>query len=718
MERLKKIIADTVFVIQVLIAFILVFESIIEVPPFLQAFGRLHPVLLHMPIGLLLVTTILIFIRNYFEGSNLDDLVSFLLHFTALTASFTTIMGILLSLEGTFADDQLWLHKWLGVSLSFLCWFLLMVKGNLKVLKPLALVGVVLLIFTGHFGAGLTHGEDFVFAPLQTDEPRIARVITDSTALFSVVIEPILEGKCYGCHNDKKAKGNLILTSLETILKGGKNGDLWKPNDSEHSLIVERLSLPLDSKEHMPPKDKAQLTEDEIQFISLWIDGGADTNKKLKELTEADTLKKLASVIVPRYQQPEEIKSFYTFDFAAPEKIQKLSTPNRTVFQIARNEPAVQADFYLRQTYQKKYLEELVDVKGQLISLNLSSMPVEDADLKTIAKFNNLEILNLNNTQVKGNGFKELKSLSRLRSLSLSGTNISANSLHDLGPSRNLEEVFLWNTKIAGEELEALKKKFPHIRWEVGYIPDENEILKLNVPMVKNSTRVLKEEEKIVLKHNLPGTVVRYSVDGTDPDSIKSPVYQDPVEIANYSVIKTKAFKEGWQSSDVAEFVFFKKGFRPSKVELLTKPEDRFPGEGGITLINEQKGLPDFYRDPVWMGFRNNDLIAHFIFEESVPTIRSITLSFAKNIRAMYMPPAEMQVWGGPDPQHLELIKKVNPPQPKDYEATRIEGVSIDLPPTNFKYYKIIAKPLAKMPEFRKAKKEKGWLMVDEVFFN
>lgn len=200
MKRLKRIIAETVFVVQILIAFILVFENRIIVPPLLQAFGRIHPVLLHLPIGLLLVAVILIFARRYFEGNALDDLVSFLLYFTALT----TIMGLLLFLEGTFADDQIWLHKWLGVGLSFLCWFLLLVKNNSKVLKALGSAGAVLLVFTGHFGASLTHGEDFVLAPLQTEEQGVTRVITDSSTLFFATIDPILESKCYSCHNNHK----------------------------------------------------------------------------------------------------------------------------------------------------------------------------------------------------------------------------------------------------------------------------------------------------------------------------------------------------------------------------------------------------------------------------------------------------------------------------------------------------------------------------------
>ena len=74
MERLKKIIGDAVFVIQILIVFILIFESRIAAPPLVQAIGRMHPLLLHLPIGLLLVTVILLYTRKYFEGRSLDDL--------------------------------------------------------------------------------------------------------------------------------------------------------------------------------------------------------------------------------------------------------------------------------------------------------------------------------------------------------------------------------------------------------------------------------------------------------------------------------------------------------------------------------------------------------------------------------------------------------------------------------------------------------------------
>ncbi|HET9487559.1 MAG TPA: c-type cytochrome domain-containing protein, partial [Chryseosolibacter sp.] len=683
----------------------------------LQAFGRLHPLLLHLPIGLLVVTMILLFTRSWFEGKSLDDVVSFLLHLTAVTASLTTLMGLLLSLEGTFSADQLGLHKWFGIALSFLCWSLIMVRGNMAVLKPLGLAGAVVLILTGHFGANLTHGEDFVLAPLESEEPRVTRVITDSTALFKATVEPILESKCYGCHNKKKAKGNLIMTSLESIRKGGKNGPLWDPSDAANSLIVERLHLPLDHDDHMPPKDKTQLSDDELNFISMWIDAGADTEKKLKDYTEEDTLMKMASTIIPRYEDLGVDRPQYTFRFASPEKIEKLRGPNRSVFQIAKNEPAIQADFYLRESFDKKYVEELVDVREQLISLNLSRMPVKDTDLSTLSKFPNLEVLNLNNTDIQGDGFKQLASLQKLRSLSVSGTKVTVSALRDIAACKTLKDVYLWNTSIAPDDLAALNKDFPGIRWDTGYKSDVTEVLKLNVPLLKNKSQVLNTDEKIIFKHNLPGTIMRYSVDGTDPDSVNSPVYEEPIAIRNYAVVKTKAYKDGWLSSDVATFIFFRKGFQPDSAALRTKADQKFLGEGVATLIDGNKGLSDFYRHPAWIAFKDNDLVADFSFEKQVPTIRNVTLSFVRNGYTICMPPQEMQVWGGNDPAHLQLIGKVSPPQMDPPGKPVIEGLSMDLPESNYKHYRLVAKPVRKL-KGGNPKKRDVWLMVDEVFFN
>jgi hypothetical protein len=149
----------------------------------------------------------------------------------------------------------------------------------------------------------------------------------------------------------------------------------------------------------------------------------------------------------------------------------------------------------------------------------------------------------------------------------------------------------------------------------------------------------------------------------------------------------------------------------------LSAPESRYEGEGIETLVNGQKGMPDFYRDPAWIGFRNNPLEAEFTFARET-AIKTITISYARNLWAMCMPPREVEVWGGNDRTNMKLIYKGKAVQPDTWVSNRIEGFSFDLSATGFEYYKLIAHPLSRLPEFRKEKKEKGWLMVDEIFFN
>jgi uncharacterized membrane protein len=718
MEVLKKLIVNVVFTVQVLLVFLLVFEQQLELPSWLQSFGRLHPLLLHLPIGLLILTGILLATRKYFENESFDSLISFLLHLTALTTSLTALMGLFLSHEGGYAAAELFWHKWLGVLLSFLCSSLLIIQSRKKFFQPTIAVSLMVLIVTGHLGANLTHGENFVLGPLETIEPKV-RTITDSSSLFDAAIDPVLESKCYSCHNERKAKGGLVLTSLDGIMKGGKDGSLWDAGHAENSLLIKRLLLPLDHKEHMPPQDKQQLSKDETDLLTIWINSGADVKKKLSEISEHDSLKELSSDIIARYVQQHEPSPLYHFAFASPEKMEKLNNPYRSVFQLARHEPALHADYFVRQAFQKTSLEELAEVKEQLVSINLSNMPLEDDDLKLLGPFKNLEVLNLNNTNITARGIVTLKNLSGLKSISLSGTKATVESLQTLATLPNLSRVFIWNTGITRDDVKELQHKFTSITWEVGYVPDSKEILQLSPPLLENENSVLNPGETIKLKASLPGSVIRYSLDGTIPDTLSGTVYEKPLMINGYTVVTAKACRDGWISSTPAEFTFFLKGHQPNKAELIQPPDEKYPGEGAVTLIDYKKGIPDFFKDPTWIAFRNNPMEAVFYFTEPPPTVQSLTISYSKNVGAMTMPPEFIEVWGGRDPQHLVLLKKIKPNQPTDYGVSRTEGIVISIPPSRFPCYKFLAKPLGKLPAFRQAEaKDKGWLMVDEIFFN
>ncbi|MFZ9661534.1 MAG: DUF1553 domain-containing protein, partial [Chitinophagaceae bacterium] len=100
----------------------------------------------------------------------------------------------------------------------------------------------------------------------------------DKEILYSAYeqeIQPILKQKCYSCHSSVKMKGGLRLDKESFILKGGKNGKIFTPNDPTHSKIYTQLLLPIEDDHHMPPEGKKQLTNNEIKTIFRWIANGA-----------------------------------------------------------------------------------------------------------------------------------------------------------------------------------------------------------------------------------------------------------------------------------------------------------------------------------------------------------------------------------------------------------------------------------------------------------
>ncbi|MEO7487448.1 MAG: hypothetical protein ABIU77_10120, partial [Ferruginibacter sp.] len=55
MQRWKTILYNTSFAFNCLLVFLLIFEKGLVVPPWVQAVGRMHPLLLHFPIVLFLL---------------------------------------------------------------------------------------------------------------------------------------------------------------------------------------------------------------------------------------------------------------------------------------------------------------------------------------------------------------------------------------------------------------------------------------------------------------------------------------------------------------------------------------------------------------------------------------------------------------------------------------------------------------------------------------
>lgn len=716
MHTFVKLNANLLFALHVLLIFLIVFEGSLTLPVWLQVAGRMHPLMLHLPIGFLVFLAVLPVLRAELGPHPLKIVRLFLLHLASLSAVVTALAGFWLSLQGGYAQENLVWHKWGGVVVSFLCYGLLLTDQLLAdrrmAYNGLMVVTLIILVLTGHNGASITHGKDYLLAPLQKEKVAI----TSETPLFTAAIAPILRDKCESCHNERKSKGGLVITSRERLLAGGENGPIWVAGEPANSPIIQRLELPLDHDDHMPPEGKPQLTEQEIVLLHAWIAAGADLDRPIAQYAEDDSLRALTSTLLKARNRDAESPK-YDFDFASEDVIRRLNTPFRSVRPIAWNQPALQADIFVRAAYQPAMLEELSAVSEQLIELNLSNLPVKDEALSTIARFENLEKLNLNNTDISSAGLQNLKTCRKLRSLGLSGTAVDESALSALKSIEALKEVFVWNTQLTAEALEDFRSELPEVTFVKGYIPDTSEVLQLSPPLLDNESTVLSDKQPVLLKHAFPGVQIRYTTDGSTPDSLTSNLYEGGISLDSFTELQARAFLEGWGSSEPAAFVFFKKAHTPDSIELTSPPNPQYKGGGAPALIDGLKGDAGNFRAPLWLGFREEPMSALVYFGENPPTVTHITLSYAQNMGSYLMPPSKVTIWGGTSPDMLTPVKKVSLPLPEGYQPNQVKGIDLTIPPSSFAYYKITAHPISQLPEWHRGQGDKAWLFIDELFF-
>ena len=94
-------------------------------------------------------------------------------------------------------------------------------------------------------------------SPLRASLPSLFTLALASSAFavdFVKDVQPIFEAKCLECHNPNKVKGKLLMDTAANLLKGGETGAGLVAGQPDKSLVVERMVLPKDHDDIMPPK--------------------------------------------------------------------------------------------------------------------------------------------------------------------------------------------------------------------------------------------------------------------------------------------------------------------------------------------------------------------------------------------------------------------------------------------------------------------------------
>ena len=706
MKRIEPTVLSLLFLLHCFLIMLLIFESSVSIPYWIQPLGRMHPLILHFPIAFIVLLVVFSFFKNQIDLISFQKINRFLVLITALTTIFATIMGLFLSMEG---DDTnlLNLHKWIGIGITFLIYGLTFIKKE-SIFKTVLYISFISVIFAGHYGAGLTHGVNFITEPLTKAEVVQA---DENTPIFQGFIKPIIDEKCISCHNSEKRKGDLDMSSFDKMKLGGKNGELWVSKNAEESTLLKRIHLPVEHKKHMPPEGKKQLSEEEITLLNAWINQGATDKLSLAQLPVNDTLGQIISKRLDEINQ--KVEPSYTFSFANKKDIDALKNPFTTIIQKSPSSPAIDVVIYGRQTYKPEFLTNLSKIKEQIVSLNLSYLPIDKSAIKFISTLPNLEELLLNFTDVKTDDLVDLKECSKLKTLSLSGTQIDSDIRKTLSQLSNLQKVFLWNSNISEDDIKKLQTEFETVDFENGFQNTE-EKLQLTPPLLLSKNNVIYKSDFIELGHKMPGVEIRYTTDGTIPDT-SSMVYNRPIQIdlKLKNSIRAIAYKENWLPSKEASYSFFDKGYTPEKFELVYPGiNSDFIGDAAIILVDNFKasnGNSQYQSSPLWAKFNEKDpLNATADFGETPPELKEIVLSYGMAYNQKKEPLETFEIWAGQNKNELTLLERIKKPYSViDKENNgQARKIVFKTPKSKFRYYKIIAIP-----------QENELLYVDQLFF-
>ena len=677
---------------------------------FLQYLGKFHPVILHLPIGALYFTFFLSVSEKVIKENFLYP-IRIGLGFSFVFAVISCFLGYFLSLSGDYGEETLNIHMWLGISTAVFTGSLLWIhkKGIYKKhFIPFFGFTIVLLTITGHYGGSMTHGEGFLNLPEAKN--KITFYQKDSLNLYTEVIRPILDNKCVKCHNPSKTKGELLLTSEQNILKGGKSGNILVANNSLESHLYNYPNLPLEEDLHMPPKGNSQLKKHEIELIKYWIDSGASFDK-LEQTMEMDlNLTKNLASFFPKPNLIAPLPNRNDLD-----KLQNLN------FRLERNSNEnnfIEAKF-LGKELQSKHLKALLKIKNQLIKLDLSNTNLDDNLMSKLKNLENLKYLKLNDTEISDKGLVSINKSAE--SLNLNNTSVTYEGLVTFLENSNLKKAYLWNTNISIDNQKELNENYT-TEFNFG-AKNFAKGMPLSIPVLISEQTLFKDSLLIEIYKSIGNPKFRYTTNGDEPDSL-STLYTERVKINKTLTFKAKAFKKGWKSSKTLTVDYVKTGGLITEHQLKTGPDVRYKNVN--RLFDGALGALDF-RSGHWNGFiKNNedsvdkmsssgDLIVEINIPKKNPP-NYIGIHALTSIPAYITFPKKIELFDISSGNEVLISSKVMP-KPVANEIPEMKMYKMPLNKKNLDKVKLVITSNKKLPEGHPAEGEPAWLFVSEIIF-
>jgi hypothetical protein len=483
---------------------------------FIWFLGRFHVLIVHLPLGILTLAVALEILVRFKPFKFLESAVAPTWIAGAISALATVALGFMHATEDSFQDmPAVEAHRWAGTSLAIVTCLIAILRVRMhpvaawprwagpegvtqpvyKAIQPAFARGgaldkgydklwgipvaviLFLMFLTGHLGGNLTHGDTYLiqYAPGPIRQlaglpanagPRPKPKDLASADIFLDVVQPALDQRCSGCHNNSKKSGGLSVASYDTLMKGGSKGAVITPGNATGSDLFHRVNLSPDSGDFMPKDGKTPLNKNEISAIGWWIQQGAPKSAAVGSLKlTADASSAIQAIIGAQGGGGDDdevaVAAGETALPVVPEAdkaaVAKVVDEGFIVRKVAKNSNLVDVDYISPKPVTPEIIADLNKFGPNILRLNLRRASVTDAMVKTISGFKNLRRLRLEENAITDAGAKDIAGLKDLTYVNLTNTKVTDAGFSDVAALPKLQRLYVWGTTITPAAVDKVK---------------------------------------------------------------------------------------------------------------------------------------------------------------------------------------------------------------------------------------------------------------------
>lgn len=424
----------------------------------LQFLGRFHPVMLHLPIGLIVLLPLLEI--GGAARPALRDAADFVLRAALALALPTLALGYMLAYgagdTGTVVSRHMWgaIALCIGLMLCLLARPAWAARRQTIAYPSLLTLTLLALIWTGHEGGSITHGSGYLTRYVPGRLGRLFGSASNSGAsadsFYAQRIHPAFEAKCVACHGEGTQKAGLRLDSYGNLVRGGKDGAVIVSGKPEASLLFARITLSPGDQHFMPAEGRTPLTSDEVSWIRAWIGAGASSTA-----TMIPGVKLAGSRAEGPAEPPPEPVGDYTQFLPEIQRMQQGVGAKLVPVSAKASDGLILRTADVASSFGDAQLAAFQKFAPYIVEAELARTAVTDASFDTLKTFTHLRALHLEGTSITGGNLARLSSLEQLTYLNLSGTKVTAQSIISLRKLPRLRHLYVFNTPAQPDETSA-----------------------------------------------------------------------------------------------------------------------------------------------------------------------------------------------------------------------------------------------------------------------